>query len=266
MSSRIIVVTGAIGSGKSTLMKALADCNCKCINTDEIAKQLITDNAYVVSKLLHMFGKQIEKIVDGIRYVDVAKLRHLLFSDIAALAEYSEFIHCQIFDILQQQNIYHSDQDIFIEIPYVSYMSLALADFFKLNVDMFVNISCDEHICRERIAKRNPDLPQEDLERILMSQLCPFGGLPYIYPFFNFAEFNTCGAETEVNVFAYGWSDQSLTRRFKKEFFTVINADSSIDFRPLFLFAEFDTTYHDDPAANMQAIANRIVKFLKDTE
>lgn len=58
--TKIVAVTGGIGSGQSTVSRALeVDFGCKVINADRLAKQIIDTNSDVKEMLAEAFGKAI---------------------------------------------------------------------------------------------------------------------------------------------------------------------------------------------------------------
>lgn len=71
-----ICITGAIGSGKSSVIEILKKLSYKCVSSDEINNDMLKDPSYI-EILIDSFGKDI--IYDG--NLDKNKLAQIIFND-----------------------------------------------------------------------------------------------------------------------------------------------------------------------------------------
>ena len=78
LDTKVIAVTGGIGSGQSTVCNYLKDLGCKIINLDLKAKQIIQKDLNLQKELKKAFGKNIFKTD---KKLDTKKLASIVFVD-----------------------------------------------------------------------------------------------------------------------------------------------------------------------------------------
>ncbi|MGV9196356.1 dephospho-CoA kinase [Arcanobacterium canis] len=86
----IVVVTGGIGSGKSTVSAMLAERGAIVIDYDELAREAVAPGSDSLATLVHRWGN---KILQNTGELDRAALGRIVFSDSHALAELNAIIH-----------------------------------------------------------------------------------------------------------------------------------------------------------------------------
>jgi dephospho-CoA kinase len=90
LDSKIIGVTGGMGSGQSTVCKHLAALGCKVINVDKKAKEIINKDSTLKNQLKKSFGKDIfEK--DGT--LNSRQLARLAFTDEFRTGQLNKLVH-----------------------------------------------------------------------------------------------------------------------------------------------------------------------------
>ena len=89
-SPKIIGLTGGIGSGKSTLSQLFADYNIPTIDTDIVARQVVTPGSIGLQQICTAFGQSILE-EDGT--LNRAKLRELIFNDPEAKSQLEAILH-----------------------------------------------------------------------------------------------------------------------------------------------------------------------------
>lgn len=89
-SPKIIGLTGGIGSGKSTLSQLFADYNVPTIDTDIVARQVVTPGSMGLQKICTAFGQSILE-EDGT--LNRGKLRDLIFNDPEAKLQLEAILH-----------------------------------------------------------------------------------------------------------------------------------------------------------------------------
>jgi dephospho-CoA kinase len=152
-----IVVTGNIGTGKSTVTEILAEKGYKVISADFISSLILKDNQEEVSK---MFG------IRPIQFDSFKKeLSNLVFSDKDSRVKLEEFMLPKINeDIDTLSNIFYSNRTPFIiEMP-TFFESRGL----KKHEDFYViNVVADKALRVQRIMERNKHLSiQDTLDRM----------------------------------------------------------------------------------------------------
>ncbi|MDA3049890.1 dephospho-CoA kinase [Campylobacter sp. JMF_02 ED1] len=142
------VITGSIGSGKSSVSKILRDLGYQIIDADEISHQLLDKSRIDISKI---FGN--EYIIKDGKSVRICrkKLGDLVFNDKAELAKLEAILHPKIKDeILRQSEILeHLNKPFFADIPL--YFERQKYDEF----DKIVVVYAPHDLLIERIMERN---------------------------------------------------------------------------------------------------------------
>jgi len=85
-----IALTGGIASGKSTVAKLFAALGAKLIDTDLIARDIVTPPSVVLERIVARFGPSI-LLADGA--LDRAQLRRIVFADPAARQDLEGITH-----------------------------------------------------------------------------------------------------------------------------------------------------------------------------
>ena len=76
-----ILVTGPIGSGKSTVLALLAELGWKTLAADEIVTKVQAPGGSAYKSLIDTFPDQLSTDATGDLVIDKSKLRDLVFSD-----------------------------------------------------------------------------------------------------------------------------------------------------------------------------------------
>lgn len=90
MSTRIIGLTGGIGSGKSTVAHTLVELGAHLIDTDAISRSLTAPGGAAIPAISQTFG---EHLIDASGAMDRAAMRQLAFSQPQALAQLEGILH-----------------------------------------------------------------------------------------------------------------------------------------------------------------------------
>lgn len=85
----VIGVTGGIGSGKSTFVKALEELGCYIINADELGKELVDSDEQVRSGFRESFGDSIFDNQENLKRRDLGRL---VFSDSESLKKLNDLV------------------------------------------------------------------------------------------------------------------------------------------------------------------------------
>ncbi len=95
----VIGLTGNIGTGKSTVLRMLADLGAHTIDADEVAHQAIAPGGPAYQAVLETFGPDIVR-EDGT--IDRRRLADIVFSDPAALARLEAIVHPAVYQLVRQ--------------------------------------------------------------------------------------------------------------------------------------------------------------------
>ncbi|BCX82667.1 dephospho-CoA kinase [Methylomarinovum caldicuralii] len=155
-----IVLTGGIGSGKSTVARLFQRHGVPVIDTDEIARDLVRPGRPALGALVDAFGPRI-LTADG--RLDRARLRELVFSDPAAKARLEAILHPRIFSELERRLQALKAPYVVIAIP------LLVETGARGRVDRVLVVDCPEALQIERVRHRD-GWDEALIRRILASQ------------------------------------------------------------------------------------------------
>lgn len=97
---KVIGLTGGIGSGKSTFSQLCADFQIPTIDTDIIAREVVTPNSLGLNAVTEQFGPS---IINRDGTLNRAKLREIIFNDPSAKKQLEAILHPLIQEETQQQ-------------------------------------------------------------------------------------------------------------------------------------------------------------------
>ena len=96
----IIAVTGGIGSGKTTVVDLFKNKGVDVIDTDVIARQLVTPGSDALKEIVALFGK---KILNEKQELDREKLRDIIFNNDIKRAQLEKILHPRIHEQVLNQ-------------------------------------------------------------------------------------------------------------------------------------------------------------------
>ncbi|HET8868863.1 MAG TPA: dephospho-CoA kinase, partial [Aquabacterium sp.] len=88
--SRIIGLTGGIGSGKSTVSHMLVDLGAHLVDTDAISRALTAPGGHAIEPIRQAFGAE---MIDAQGAMDRSRMRSLAFTDPLALKKLESILH-----------------------------------------------------------------------------------------------------------------------------------------------------------------------------
>lgn len=154
---KVIFVTGCIASGKSNFMHFIQKKGFKTISADEIAHQLLAQNALKIAQILNYS----HFIKDD--FIDRKALGAFIFSDEKARKKLENFMHPLIYEEITKQ-ISLCKSLLFIELP------LFFENKNYQNLGKALLIYAPKKLCLDRLMKRN-DLSEEEALLRLNAQM-----------------------------------------------------------------------------------------------
>jgi dephospho-CoA kinase len=163
--SKIIGLTGGIGSGKSIAAKVFANLGIPVFDADTAAKNIMHSNAIVKDKLIQIFGKEVYSLNDkGVEQLNRTYLSTIVFSDPNKLALLNSIIH----PITIQASIDWANQQ---SAPYViKEAALFFESGSSLGVHKIIGVSAPKALRIHRVMKRD-SCTKEDVEKRMSNQI-----------------------------------------------------------------------------------------------
>lgn len=141
------ILTGSIASGKSSVLKIIAEEGYNTISADNVVKELYKDEEF-----LRSFKKEIgEKFFTIDKKLDKDKLRETLFKDISLKNRVEAFVHPLVYEKIKEMLL---DGFNFIEVP----MFFEAREYFldsKIEIKGIIFVNIDKKIQVSRLMHRN---------------------------------------------------------------------------------------------------------------
>lgn len=141
----LILISGLIGSGKSTLSKFFKTKGYHCLNSDKIVKNLIKDDQKIKNKLFKLFGKSI--FIE--KRIAIKKLRKKLIESKSNKIKIDKVLHPIFFKKINQYLKDNNKKKVIIEIPLIEtcvnikypYKIITVDTFLKIRIERFLKKS-----------------------------------------------------------------------------------------------------------------------------
>ncbi len=153
---KVIVITGGIGTGKSTAVNYITELGYTVLDSDKIVHEGYNIGSDLYYKVIDHFGNQILK---EDRTIDRQKLGNIVFNDEKKLKVLNELVHGYVYDTLKEGIENHSGNVIFLDIP----LMLETKDIHEPIYDEIWLVYVSEETQRKRLTERalnenkNPD-------------------------------------------------------------------------------------------------------------
>jgi len=158
---RVIVITGSIGTGKSTAVEIIRDLGFTVLDSDKIVHEGYNAGSELYYKIIGHFGKRVLKE----EKIDRRKLGRIVFNNEEKLNELNNIVHGYVYDKLKEGIESCCDNVIFLDIPLI----LETKDTHEPIYDEIWLIYVSEETQRKRLIERalreNKD-PEEVLKII----------------------------------------------------------------------------------------------------
>lgn len=166
--NKIVVITGSIGSGKSTVTKILQENNFTVIDADEISRKIYLKGKKAYFEIIEKFG---ERILNSFGEIDRKKLGYIVFSNENKRKLLNKITHKYIFSDMKCQidMLKNKEETLFLDIPIYFEVQDTL-EYIGIVPDMVCLVYSPKNIQVERIQKRD-GLSISEVENRLKSQL-----------------------------------------------------------------------------------------------
>lgn len=152
------ILTGSIASGKSSVLKIIAEEGYNTISADDVVKELYKDEEFLKS-----FKKEIgEEFFTIDKKLDKDKLRETLFKDISLKNRVEAFVHPLVYEKIKEMLL---DGFNFIEVP----MFFEAREYFldsKIKIKGIIFVNIDKKIQVSRLMHRNKISEKEAIAMI----------------------------------------------------------------------------------------------------
>lgn len=152
------ILTGSIASGKSSVLKIIAEEGYNTISADDVVKELYKDEEFLKS-----FKKEIgEKFFTIDKKLDKDKLRETIFKDISLKNRVEAFVHPLVYEKIKEMLL---DGFNFIEVP----MFFEAREYFldsKIEIKGIIFVNIDKKIQVSRLMHRNKISEKEAIAMI----------------------------------------------------------------------------------------------------
>lgn len=157
--TKIIGLTGGIGSGKSSIAKHIESLGVPIYIADIEAKKILETEA-VISKVVALFG---EEILDGTK-IDKKKIANLVFNDPEKLKKYNNIIHPEVFLHFQNWVKQHKNFPLVVKEAAILFESGSYQD-----CDKIILVTAPKEIRIQRVMKRDA-VSKEAVEQRMANQ------------------------------------------------------------------------------------------------
>ncbi len=154
-------LTGGIGSGKTTVAQFFTELGTPVIDTDELAREVVRQNAPAHTEIVQRFGADILG-ADGA--LDRARMRALVFSDPLKRKALEAILHPRIREGVRKRLAELDAPYVIIAVP------LLVETGFDDLVDRILVVDCDEALQIRRVNARS-GLTEDEVRRVMAAQI-----------------------------------------------------------------------------------------------
>lgn len=167
--TKVIIITGSIGTGKSTAVNILKQMGYEVLDSDKIVHEGYNVGEEIYNNVLNYYG---DAIINNDKTINRQKLGKIVFNDEKSLKKLNEIVHASVFNKLVEGIENCNANVIFLDIP------LALEEIENINksdlhYDEIWLVYVNSNIQKERLAKRaiRENKNPKDVLKIIENQL-----------------------------------------------------------------------------------------------
>ena len=162
MKPKLIGITGGIGAGKSTVSTICKHLGFKVYNSDQRAKEIVSEDSIIKKKLISFFGNNIYK--NGV--LNRKFLSDKIFNDKSALQQINSIIHPAVKKDFNSWVINNSNEKILFKES-----ALLLESGAYKELDKIILIVSDKNLRVSRVLNRDQNRSKKEIESIIDKQI-----------------------------------------------------------------------------------------------
>ena len=170
MKPKLIGITGGIGAGKSTVSTICKHLGFKVYNSDQRAKEIVSEDSIIKKKLISFFGNNIYK--NGV--LDRKFLSDKIFNDKSSLEQINSIIHPAVKKDFNRWVIYNSNEKILFKES-----ALLLESGAYKELDKIILIISDKNLRVSRVLNRDQNRSKKEIESIIDKQIDEVDAIKY---------------------------------------------------------------------------------------
>ncbi len=170
MKPKLIGITGGIGAGKSTVSTICKHLGFKVYNSDQRAKEIVSEDSTIKKKLISFFGNNIYK--NGV--LDRKFLSDKIFNDKSSLEQINSIIHPAVKKDFNSWVINNSNEKILFKES-----ALLLESGAYKELDKIILIVSDKNLRVSRVLNRDQNRSKKEIESIIDKQIDEVDAIKY---------------------------------------------------------------------------------------
>ena len=170
MKPKLIGITGGIGAGKSTVSTICKHLGFKVYNSDQRAKEIVSEDPIIKKKLISFFGNNIYK--NGV--LNRKFLSDKIFNDKSSLQQINSIIHPAVKKDFNSWVINNSNEKILFKES-----ALLLESGAYKELDKIILIVSDKNLRVSRVLNRDQNRSKKEIESIIDKQIDEVDAIKY---------------------------------------------------------------------------------------
>ena len=170
MKPKLIGITGGIGAGKSTVSTICKHLGFKVYNSDQRAKEIVSEDSIIKKKLISFFGNNIYK--NGV--LDRKFLSDKIFNDKSSLEQINSIIHPAVKKDFNSWVINNSNEKILFKES-----ALLLESGAYKELDKIILIVSGKNLRVSRVLNRDQNRSKKEIESIIDKQIDEVDAIKY---------------------------------------------------------------------------------------
>ena len=170
MKPKLIGITGGIGAGKSTVSTICKHLGFKVYNSDQRAKEIVSEDSIIKKKLISFFGNNIYK--NGV--LDRKFLSDKIFNDKSSLEQINSIIHPAVKKDFNSWVKNNSNEKILFKES-----ALLLESGAYKELDKIILIVSDKNLRVSRVLNRDQKRSKKEIESIIDKQIDEVDAIKY---------------------------------------------------------------------------------------
>ena len=170
MKPKLVGITGGIGAGKSTVSKICKHLGFKVYNSDDRAKEIVSEDSNIKKRIISLFGNNVYK--NGV--LDRKFLSDKIFNDKGSLQNINSIIHPAVKKDFNNWVINNSNEKILFKESALLFESGAYKE-----LDKIILIVSDKNLRISRVLNRDKLRKKKEIESIIDKQINEVDAIKY---------------------------------------------------------------------------------------